>query len=168
MTDADIPILKKAYDLYRTFNDYRKLVPKSDRFTIYERSENAILDMVECILEAGYSKSTDKAAVLERAYAKVRSIEASLSLDDLNPEEALRRLVEQTFESDDTNENFVRLVAIENIHRGVHLQKAVEMRKINVGALKIIDGILRRGRAAGQFRSDRRSAFPSREPISRP
>lgn len=70
-TDADIPILKKSYDLYRTFNDYRKLVPKSDRFTIYERSENAILDMVECILEAGYSKSSDKAAILERASMKL-------------------------------------------------------------------------------------------------
>ena len=71
MTDADIPILKKAYDLYRTFNEYRKLVPKADRHTIYERSENAILDMVECILEAGYSKSSDKTAILERASMKL-------------------------------------------------------------------------------------------------
>jgi hypothetical protein len=71
MTDADIPILKKAYDLYRTFNEYRKLVPKQDRFTIYERSENAILDMTECILEAGYSKSSDKIAILERASMKL-------------------------------------------------------------------------------------------------
>jgi hypothetical protein len=71
MTDADIPILKKAYDLYRTFNEYRRLVPKSDRFTIYERSEGAILDMVECILEAGYSKSSDKVAILERASMKL-------------------------------------------------------------------------------------------------
>src|SRR3989338_6950 len=71
MTDADIPILKKAYDLYRIFNEYRKLVPKADRHTIYERSENAILDMVECILEAGYSKSSDKTAILERASMKL-------------------------------------------------------------------------------------------------
>ncbi len=71
MTDADIPILKKVYDLYRTFNEYRRLVPKSDRFTIYERSEGAILDMVECILEAGYSKSSDKVAILERASMKL-------------------------------------------------------------------------------------------------
>ncbi|HEY4501499.1 MAG TPA: diversity-generating retroelement protein Avd [Candidatus Paceibacterota bacterium] len=71
MIDADIPILKKAYDLYRTFNEYRKLVPKQDRFTIYERSENAILDMVESILEAGYSKSSQKVVVLERASMKL-------------------------------------------------------------------------------------------------
>lgn len=71
MTDADIPILKKSYDLYRTFNEYRKLVPKVDRHTLYERSENAILDMVECILEAGYSKSGDKVVILDRASMKL-------------------------------------------------------------------------------------------------
>ncbi len=71
MNDADIPILKKSYDLYRTFNEYRRLVPKQDRFVIYERGEGAILDMVECLLEAGYSKSTDKVAILERASVKL-------------------------------------------------------------------------------------------------
>src|SRR3989344_6009328 len=71
MNDADIPILKKSYDLYRTFNEYRRVVPKADRHTIYERSENAILDMVEYILEAGYSKSGDKVAILERASVKL-------------------------------------------------------------------------------------------------
>ena len=71
MNDADIPILKKSYDLYRTFNEYRRVVPKAVRHTIYERSENAILDMVEYILEAGYSKSGDKVAILERASVKL-------------------------------------------------------------------------------------------------
>lgn len=74
MNDSDIPILKKSHDLYRTFNEYRRLVPKQDRFTIYERSENAILDMVECILEAGYSKSRDKVVILERASIKLNLI----------------------------------------------------------------------------------------------
>ena len=71
MTDTDIPILKKSYDLYRTFNEYRRVIPKADRHTIYERSENAILDMVECILEAGYSKTSDKVVILERASTKL-------------------------------------------------------------------------------------------------
>jgi AcrR family transcriptional regulator len=94
------------------------------------------------------------AAVLENAYSKVRSIEAGLSLDELEPEEALRRLVEQTFENDEANEDFVRLVAIENIHRGIHLEKSAALRKINLRIINIIDGILQRGRAAGIFRND--------------
>ncbi len=32
--------------------------------------------------------------------------------------------MEQTFENDDANEDFVRLVAIENIHLGAHFDKA--------------------------------------------
>ena len=62
-------------------------------------------------------------AVLENAYSSVRAIEALSAWDALEPEEALRNLVEQTFENDDANEAFVRLVAIENVHRGVHLSK---------------------------------------------
>ena len=71
MNDTDIPILKKAYDLYRIFHTYRRVVPKAERFTLYERCENAILDMIEAILEAGYSKSAQKAVVLERASVKL-------------------------------------------------------------------------------------------------
>lgn len=74
MNDTDIPILKKAYDLYRTFHMYRRVVPKAERFTLYERCENAILDTIEAILEAGYSKSTQKAFVLERASVKLNIV----------------------------------------------------------------------------------------------
>lgn len=63
-------------------------------------------------------------AVLENAYSSVRAIEALLALEALEPEEALRNLVEQTFENDDANEAFIRLVAIENVHRGEHLANA--------------------------------------------
>ncbi len=71
MNDADIPILKKSYDLYRAFCECRRLVPKAERHTIYERCEHAILDMVEYLLEAGYGKGSDKMAILERASAKL-------------------------------------------------------------------------------------------------
>jgi len=71
MNDLDIPILKRSYDLYRTFHDYRKAVSKQDRFTIYNRSENLIIDVVELFLEAGYTKSCNKTAVLEKASVKL-------------------------------------------------------------------------------------------------
>lgn len=74
MNDTDIPILKKAYDLYRTFHTYRRVVPKAERFTLYERCENAILDMIEAILEAGYSRTAQKPIVLERASIKLNIV----------------------------------------------------------------------------------------------
>lgn len=67
----EIPLLKKTYELYKTFHEYRKTVPKQDRFTIYERSEISILDITEALFLAGYSKSINKAAVLHQASAKL-------------------------------------------------------------------------------------------------
>ena len=51
MNQNDIPVLNKSYELYKLFHEYRKVVPKQDRFTIYERSENVILNIIELLLE---------------------------------------------------------------------------------------------------------------------
>lgn len=71
MNDFDIPILKKAYDLYRTFHDYRKVVPKQDRFTIYERSEDLILEIIESLLEVAHLDPARKREFLETASLKL-------------------------------------------------------------------------------------------------
>jgi hypothetical protein len=73
MNDLDMPILKKSYDLYKTFHEYRRLVPKTDRFTIYERSEGVIIDVVECLIEAGYGQKDTKTALLEKASVKLNT-----------------------------------------------------------------------------------------------
>jgi hypothetical protein len=71
MNDNDIPILKKSYDLYKLFHEYRRVIPKCDRFTVFERSENLILQIIEILLEAGYSQHGNKATALETASTKV-------------------------------------------------------------------------------------------------
>lgn len=71
MNDFDIPILKKAYTLYRTFHDYRKLVPKQDRYTVFERSEDMILDVIEHLLEAAHSQGAVKRKSLEVASTRL-------------------------------------------------------------------------------------------------
>ena len=60
-------------------------------------------------------------AVLEESYRRVRNIEAELHLEDLEPEEALRRLVAFTFDYHLNHENYIRLVMSENINRGEYL-----------------------------------------------
>ena len=71
MNDLDIPILKKSYNLYMLFHEYRKLVPKQDRFSIYERSEKVLLDIIECFFHAGATKNPSKVALLEKASMKL-------------------------------------------------------------------------------------------------
>ena len=67
----DIPVLNKSYELYKLFHEYRKVVPKQDRFTIYERSEHVILGTIELILEASYGDKERKVVLLEKASVKL-------------------------------------------------------------------------------------------------
>jgi AcrR family transcriptional regulator len=92
------------------------------------------------------------AVVLEAAYSRIRQIETSLELDQIEPESALRALVGFTFDYQNANERFIRLVMIENIHNGVHLARSRHIEELNFSAITTLRDIYRRGRAAGAFR----------------
>ena len=80
MNDFDIPIFKKSYDLYKTFNEYRKLVPKQDRFTVFERSECSILDVLESIMKASGEQKKEKLPTLEKASLKLNMLRVFIRL----------------------------------------------------------------------------------------
>jgi AcrR family transcriptional regulator len=100
------------------------------------------------------SKEGLYSAVLEEAYAGIRTAESALELDALDPETALRRLAEFTFEYHDANPDFVRLVAVENIHQAQYLREMASIREVNANVMPILGGILDRGRKAGVFLRD--------------
>ena len=93
-------------------------------------------------------------AVLEKLYGDIRATEEELKLDELAPDEAIRRLVEFTFEHHNRNVDFIRVVSIENIHKGAHIAKSQVIAALNKSVLTSIASILDRGVAAGQFRRD--------------
>jgi AcrR family transcriptional regulator len=93
-------------------------------------------------------------AVLEAAYQRIRSIEATLELDNLPVIEALRSLVNFTFDFAAGNEDFIRLVMIENIHNGEYLAKSKVIRDLNVAAIEKVRKLCDRGQAEGVFRDD--------------
>jgi hypothetical protein len=80
MNDFDIPVFKKTYDFYKTFHECRRLVPKTDRFTTFERSEDAILDILEGIVRAIQSPRAEKVSVLERVNIKLNLLRVLLRL----------------------------------------------------------------------------------------
>ena len=92
--------------------------------------------------------------VLEEAYRKVREGERNLDLEHLPPVEALRRLVEFTFDHHSSNPDFIRLVMIENIHHGAYLGQSELIGRLNAGAIEKLEAICRRGQKAGLFRDD--------------
>lgn len=65
MQEFDTPIFKKAYTLYRDFYSIRKTVSKQDRYTIYLRTENAMIGVIEGILLAGQQSKLQKLPTLE-------------------------------------------------------------------------------------------------------
>ena len=91
-------------------------------------------------------------SVLERAYRKIRTLEEDLKLASLAPEEALRTLISSTFDHDEANPDFVRLVSIENIHHAAHMLRSDAIGDLNVSVIETIAGILERGHAEGVFR----------------
>jgi AcrR family transcriptional regulator len=91
-------------------------------------------------------------AVLEEAYRRIREIEASLDLAHLDPEAAIRALVSFTFDYQTKNVDFIRLVMVENIHKGVHLERSKVIQDLNVSVINTLRDIYERGRRAGVFR----------------
>ncbi|MFF5297376.1 TetR/AcrR family transcriptional regulator [Paractinoplanes globisporus] len=93
-------------------------------------------------------------AALEAAYARIREAEQQVNVDHLEPADAIRRIAEVTFDHHEANPDFIRLVSIENIHRAEHIARLPEMVNINTPAVLLLDRILERGRATGEFRTD--------------
>jgi AcrR family transcriptional regulator len=89
---------------------------------------------------------------LENAYRLVRDGEAQLDTDGLPPVDALRKLVEFTFDHHRQHEEFIRMVMIENIHHGQYLERSDIIREVNKTAIDHIARIYRRGVTEGIFR----------------
>jgi AcrR family transcriptional regulator len=89
---------------------------------------------------------------LEEAYRLVRRGEAELELNHLSPVDALRRLVEFTFEHHNGHPDFIRMVMIENIHNGIFLERSEIIQELNATAIDSLSRIYSRGADAGVFR----------------
>jgi AcrR family transcriptional regulator len=93
-------------------------------------------------------------AVLEDAYRRIRTIETQLHLEDLPPEDALRKLVGFTFDYQHEHVDFIRLVMNENMHRGEFLAQSSTIQQLNVPAIDAVKQVYERGVKAKVFRKD--------------
>jgi AcrR family transcriptional regulator len=93
-------------------------------------------------------------SALENAYHTVRQGEGQLDIEHLSPLEALKRLVEFTFDHHRQHESFIRMVMIENIHHGEFLERSKTIRQLNVTAIDHIKKLYARGVKEGLFRKN--------------
>jgi AcrR family transcriptional regulator len=90
-------------------------------------------------------------AVLERAYATARDAERQLDVDHLDPLSAIRTLAELTFDHHESHQDFISLVAIENVHRAEFIVRSPALAELSTPAVAVIARILERGRETGAF-----------------
>ena len=92
-------------------------------------------------------------AVLEGAYEHIREAEKALRLTEIDPPEAIRRLVAFTWEYYLDHPEFMTLLNSANLHRARHLEKSTKVRSMHSPFVAMIEEILERGRKAGVFRA---------------
>jgi TetR/AcrR family transcriptional regulator len=101
-----------------------------------------------------YFKSKENlfVAVLESVYENVRSRQQDLSLRDLDPVAAMRRLIEHTADIWIEVPEFNRLLASENLHQAKHVRRSKKIQSMYSPLIDTLKGILERGVKDGVFR----------------
>lgn len=99
------------------------------------------------------SKEALYLAALERVYEGLRGAERKLDLDHLEPETAIRRLIEFNFEYCRKHPELISLINNENLHQARHLRKSRKVRELHSPLVRMIEDILKRGVAKGVFRT---------------
>ena len=90
--------------------------------------------------------------VLVDAYREIREGEHKLNLGNLPPAEAMRRLVEFTFDHFRANPWFIRLLATENILRAEYVKRIPEIPRLHSPIVEQLREVLAAGQKSGVFR----------------
>jgi AcrR family transcriptional regulator len=91
-------------------------------------------------------------AVLEAAYLGIRSAEQTLHLTELEPEDAIVKLVRFTWKYYLDHPEFLTLVNSENLHRAKHLKTSEAIRSASGKFVQMVKAILDHGVAKDVFR----------------
>ena len=91
-------------------------------------------------------------AVLEDSYRRIRTIEAQHDLEHKPPLEALGQHVRFTFDYQLGNQDFIRLVMVENIHHGEHIAQLSQTQQESMSAIGNLRDIIERGQREGVMR----------------
>ena len=99
------------------------------------------------------SKESLFLAVLERAYESIRGEEQQLSLTQVEPVEAIRRLIAFTWNYYIAHPEFLTLLNSENLHRARHLKQSSKIPAMHSPLVQTLAAVLERGHKSGLFRA---------------
>lgn len=91
--------------------------------------------------------------VLERAYLGVAQAEYALNLGQIKPVDAIKHVVEFTWNYYLTHPELLSLLGTENLYRGEHIKRSSLATTFSATQVAILQDILDRGASAGVFRT---------------
>ena len=157
MLDRPVPLRPRTHDAKRT----RQSILEAAQALFAEKGYSGA-NVNEIVARAGTtkpmiyyhfgSKEGLFAAVLEEVYAGMRGIEGSLQLAGLPVVEAMRRLVQVTFDYHAAHPDWVRLISVANIHEAQHIRASPTIASRNSAILGILRDLLGRGVREKVFR----------------
>lgn len=92
-------------------------------------------------------------AVLERVYEDIRDAEQQLNLTQIEPTEAIRRLIAFSWNYSLEHPEFQTLLNSENLHRARHLRQSTKIPAMHSPLLQTLADVLERGHKNGVFRA---------------
>jgi AcrR family transcriptional regulator len=92
-------------------------------------------------------------AVLESEYERIRGQERQLELTQVEPVEAIRRLIAFTWDYYLAHPEFLTLLNSENLHQARHIRQSATVKTLHSPLVAMIEEVLDRGRRQGLFRS---------------
>lgn len=96
MDEFDVPVFKKSYELYKDFHICLKEFPKVERYSLGQKCEAALLEVLESLLRASGLPRGEKLPHLEQASAKLNVFRVHLRLaKDIRALDARRYVVFQ-------------------------------------------------------------------------
>jgi AcrR family transcriptional regulator len=93
-------------------------------------------------------------AVLEGAYEKIRGEERTLALEHLDPPEAIRTLIDFTWNYFLRNPEFLALLNTENLTRAKHLKRSTRVKSMHSPFVEMIRTVVQRGVLSGDFQTN--------------
>ena len=89
--------------------------------------------------------------ILEGAYEKIRAEERGLDLEHLDPPEAIKRLIDFTWNYFLRNPEFLALLNTENLAKARHLKHSTKVKSMHSPFVEMIRTVVNRGVASGDF-----------------
>src|SRR3954463_13568647 len=91
-------------------------------------------------------------AVLEWVYEEIRAHERKLNLEGLPPEQAIKKLIESSFDYLALHPDFIVLLNDENRSRARHVRASPRIEDMHSPLVSMVSSILKQGVRAGTFR----------------